>query len=296
LQARRNDGSQPWEDCRNVKPHATDGEPRASDDVPRLEACVLDTLARGEALDASALLFLLRRYRATPNDDLAEAVGRALAVALDARDREAPVVERSAWLAVFVEASGLSDDGRLRDAIADLVTGLRGAFRSPSMEQAAAAIGACLHAASLDGFPSLAADAIDELERLIGGAYHPGADLGQPADQVRAAFTLLLAYTLSGRLPYAMLAEELIQRARAAEPGELAITCEAARVLCRLAALHDDPEYRAAAVMLADADYRRDAARLLTSQAAEARRRGAAGAIYGLALLELESGTSKSEV
>jgi hypothetical protein len=59
--------------------------------------------------------------------------------------------------------------------------------------------------------------------------------------------------------------------------------------LSRLAALHDDPDYRAAAVMVPAADYRADARRLLAAQAAEAMRRGAGGAIYGVALLELES-------
>jgi hypothetical protein len=43
-------------------------------------------------------------------------------------------------------------------------------------------------------------------------------------------------------------------------------------------------------VILPDADYRADARRLLAAQAAEAMQRGAAGAIYGVALLELESG------
>jgi hypothetical protein len=255
-----------------------------------LQEVVLEAIARGESLDATALLFLLRRYRATLRDDLGDAVGRALALALDAPDRDAAIAERAAWLTLFVEASALTDDERLPLAIRDLVTELRAGWASPSIEQAAAAVGACLEAARLDGASSLAADAVDELERIVGRAYRPGADFGGALDQVRAAFTLLVAYGISGRLPYAMLAEELIQRSRTAASSEFVVACEAARVLSRLAALHDDTDYRAAAVILPDADYRADARRLLAAQAAEAMQRGAAGAIYGVALLELESG------
>jgi hypothetical protein len=100
---------------------------------------------------------------------------------------------------------------------------------------------------------------------------------------------LLVAYQISGRLPYAMLAEELIQRSRTAASADFVVACEAARVLSRLAVLHDDPDYRAAAVIVPAADYRADAARLLAAQASEAMRRGAGGAIYGVARLELES-------
>ena len=128
------------------------------------------------------------------------------------------------------------------------------------------------------------------------GGHEPQAlQGGQEAhpDQVRAASTLLTAYGLSGRLPYSMLAEELIQRVQSgATQLDFVTDCERARVLCRLARLHDDPDYRAAAVLAPGADYRRDAERLLAAHAAEARRRGAAGAIYGLALLELESADS----
>jgi uncharacterized protein YyaL (SSP411 family) len=259
------------------------------DTLPRLEASLVDAVTRGEAIDAHALLFLLRRYRLTFRDDVAAAVGQALAVAVDAYAHDTSLLAQSAWLTVFVEASALSDDERVRRAVADLVAALRAGWRSPSIEEASAAVGACLEAAGVATDPTLAADAIDRLEQVIGGAYRPGADLGGSADQVRAASALLVAYTLSGRLPYAMLAEELIQRARADVAGDFVVSCEAARVLCRLAVLHDDADYRAAAVVMPDADYRREAARLLTSQAAEARRRGAAGAIYGVAAVELES-------
>jgi len=52
--------------------------------------------------------------------------------------------------------------------------------------------------------------------------------------------------------------------------------------------LHDDPEYRGAAVIAVGADYRRDAARLVTKQSAHARDASTAHvAAYGLALREL---------
>ena len=59
-------------------------------------------------------------------------------------------------------------------------------------------------------------------------------------------------------------------------------------MLCRLAALHDDPDYRGAAVIADGADYRADASRILEAQAARARAGSASdAAAYGLALLRL---------
>ena len=63
--------------------------------------------------------------------------------------------------------------------------------------------------------------AIDQLEHVVGGAYQPGA--GRDASATRAhgtsaisgaASALLTAYAITGRLPYSMLAEELMQTAR----------------------------------------------------------------------------------
>jgi len=187
----------------------------------------------------------------------------------------------------------MSDDDRLIGAVGALATGLRELWRSHRIDERAAAIGGCLVAAGLEPFHSYAADAIDELERLVARTYEPGEVFGDTADQVRTASTLLTAYALSGRLPYSMLAEELIQPMRtggAAGPTAFAVSCEGARVLCRLANLHDDPEYRAAAILAPGVDYRLDAERVLRGQMAPALQLGAAGAIYGVALLELESG------
>jgi hypothetical protein len=111
-----------------------------------------------------------------------------------------------------------------------------------------------------------------------------------PIDQVRASAVLLTAFELTGRLPYSMLAEELIQHAQHQpwDRSDVVVSCETARVLCRLAALHDDPEYRGAAVIADGADYRGDAARLVMQQSPRARAGAPAhAALYGLALREL---------
>jgi uncharacterized protein YyaL (SSP411 family) len=139
--------------------------------------------------------------------------------------------------------------------------------------------------------------AVDELERIIAGAYQPGhgvahtiggavRERGSASDHIYAASALLTAFELTGRLPYSMLAEELTQsfRSNLAEDAEVETIAEAVRVCRRLAALHENAEYRAAAVIAETADYRADAERLL---AAIANRRGfdaEAVALYGLAL------------
>jgi hypothetical protein len=99
-----------------------------------------------------------------------------------------------------------------------------------------------------------------------------------------------------------MLAEELVQfarrtlwdheqaafRAASTEASDaFTLNCEAVRVLCRLAALHHDDDYRHVAVVAVGADYRADAERILAAQAASAHARDLAGAAaYGLALAE----------
>src|SRR5262249_19767044 len=115
------------------------------------------------------------------------------------------------------------------------------------------------------------------------------------------ASALLTAYEISGRLPYPMLAEELVQAARRRYWSKSAgcfetpnvsrcelfrLNCEASRVLCRLAVLHQDSGYRAAAVIRADAAYASDAARILDAHANCVAELGVQGAVYGLALAE----------
>ena len=190
---------------------------------------------------------------------------------------------------MFREAAALSNDERLTAAAVDLTDGLRRDWRSPgSVADAMYSIDACLRAADLDGdhAAALIAAAVDELERIVGESYGPGEGIGDYADHVRAAAALVTAYDVTGRLPYAMLAEELMQTStRMSAAPDFTMGCEAARVLCRLAAVHDDAGYRAAAVIAPNADYRGDASRLLAALSPRARAEDAP--IYGLALSEL---------
>jgi hypothetical protein len=275
---------------------------------------VVDALASDRSVSADALTFLLRRYRATDAASLRGALEPALARGLELRKAATTCRERAAWLGVFTEAATLSGDGRLRDAIADLVPALRREWgASRIVGDLATAIDACLNVIAVFDPRDLASKAIDELEHMIAAAYRPGDGLahdldvpelarGQLADQLRTASALLSAYVLTWRLPYGMLAEELVQfarrtlwddqqaafRATSAEAADaFALNCEAVRVLCRLAALHHDDDYRHVAVVAVGADYRADAERILAAQASSAHSRDLAGAAaYGLALAE----------
>ena len=272
---------------------------------------VLQALARDEPLAAPALTFLLRRYAATRRDDLRDALEPALARAVEGPPSAASCDERAEWLMLFVEATTVSADERLRVAAADLISSLEREWgRATDVDQAAASVDACLVASDVFNPRRLVQHAIDELERIVGAAYRPGEGVahvideprgarGRLGDHVRCASALLTAYSRTGRLPYSMLAEELMQFARRTlwddqgggfndTPGTkpFALNCEAARVLCRLAGLHQQDEYRKAAVLAADADYLRDAARTLASQTPAYRQFGPLSAVYGLAVGE----------
>jgi hypothetical protein len=151
------------------------------------------------------------------------------------------------WLHVLADAAAVSDDERLRDGI-------------------------------IRALPT----AVDALEALVRRSYEPGEGLSDMAcgAQLRCGSALLAAFDLSGRLPYAMLAEELLQHARrrwwddvkGAYEADFAANCAALRVLCRLAGLHADPEYRAAAVLAPGSSYASDARRVaeaLTTRSGE---------------------------
>ena len=281
----------------------------------------LDAIAREEPIDPYALTLLLRRYVETGRTDLADAVGSALARALDA-ERRAPPPRDAAWLMTFAEAAALSDDDRLRLEVADLVAKNRQSWgRVREVEELAWSVDACLSASDVFEPRKLVPAAIDQLEMIVAAAYRPGDGVaqhvgqsdtvrGRLGDQVRTASALLAAYHRTNRLPYAMLAEELMQYARRmlwtqaggflgwlgdgtfVRPDEkpFALNCEAARVLRRLAALHDTDEYCEVAVIAPDADYRRDATETLASVAGQYRGHGTAAAIYAIALVECVMG------
>jgi uncharacterized protein YyaL (SSP411 family) len=271
-------------------------------DDPRVAelASIASTLLDGlleRPPDPNALLFLLRHFATTDQEDVREMLGEGLTSALASYPDEPTVVGRAAWLSLFRDAAALSDDARLLEAAASLIAVLKGDSHSASrVAESACAVDACLRAADLDpgGAGALIPAAVDDLERIVGRSYGPGEGIGEYADHVRAAAALVTAFELTGRLPYAMLAEELMQSIKrgSAPEGFFGIACEAARVFCRLAALHDNPDYRAAAVIAPNADYRADATRILSSLAPCTAISDVA--IYGLALRELLSHTIES--
>jgi hypothetical protein len=268
---------------------------------------VLAVLARARAGEAdavpgpAALTFLLRRYLASDRSDLRDALGEALAPALARAEAETRTLACAAWLTLFAETSAISDDDRLATAAGALIGDLRSAWPSTDVvEQGMASVDACLRAADLADPRELIPVAIDELERLVGHAYQPGDGIahtihshaharGNLGDHVRSASALLTAFELSGRLPYSMLAEELMQTARRDLPRaeEFVARCAGCVVLCRLAALHADEAYRGAAVIAPDVDYRADAERILGELSTDPMSRESGAGEYGLALLAL---------
>jgi len=269
-------------------------DPRVAE-VESIAACALDVVLTRPP-DPIALVFLLRQFAATDRDAIRDRLGEALTDALAHHTGEAAPAQRAAWLLLFREAAALSSDERLAAAAVGLTDSLRRDWRSrANVADAMYAVDACLRAADVGGDRAgpLIAAAIDQLERIVGDSYQPGEGIGDYADHVRAAAALMTAYDVTGRLPYAMLAEELMQAsARVSAGHDFTIECEAARVFCRLAAVHDDDDYRAAAVIAPGADYRADASRMLAALSPRARSEDAP--IYGLALSELLALTVES--
>ena len=279
-----------------------------------ITAIVLERALRGDPLPPAALTFLLRQYRATGRQDVCDALGDALARALVHHADDRTTCGTARWVEAFAEAATLSDDGRLVDAVRDLIARLVAEWPSiASVDDAAVSIDACLSAAHVSDPRELVPRAIDELERIVAAGYRPGAGVahridtaherGGLSDHVRLAAALLTAFAMTGRLPYSMLAEELMQAAithfahlRPGRSGtdvqvdgvhvDFVLGCEAARVLCRLSALHGDDEYRRAAVIRGDADYRADAGHVLARLSGRVAESGADIALYGLAFDE----------
>ena len=268
---------------------------------------ILDALARDEPVGAAALQFLLRRYTIEACEELTEPLGSALARELDRQAHGGCPEDCETWMAVFSEAAAISDDPRLPRAAAALLDGVRVRWskREPgAVDEIMRSVEACLLCVNLPEARELAAEAVDTLERVMAGAYRPGQGVshetapttyvrGGLADHVCSASALLTAYSLTARLPYAMLADELMQSVLRTPPEEpdgcdapVMLNCELARVYCRLAALHRDDDYRRTAVLPVDEDYAADAGRTLTALAPSVREWGVEAAPFGLALAE----------
>jgi hypothetical protein len=275
-------------------------DPRIAE-LDEIAARAIEAVARETVADAAVPLFLVRRYLSSEGDGVRDALGLALAQALSHAATDETVIGRAGWLALLAEAATVADDERMVPAVAELIDGFHRAWpRMTRLSEVSSSVDACLRATAIVNPDGLVQDAIDQLERVIGAGYRPGEGLlcerdglhthGSADDHFRGASALLTAFETTGRLPYSMLAEELVAiggrniHADAAVP----IHCEAARVLCRLAALHDDPDYRRAAVIAEGADYRDEAARILAVQSPRARAGSASdAAAYGIALAEL---------
>ena len=261
--------------------------------VDAVTAAVLDALQRGDRPTADALRLLLRAYAATGRDDVRDAIepalGHTLEIASDTSSADA-----AGWLVLFAEAADASEDPRLREAAADLAAKVRMNWNGAQpIAVAAESVDAYLRA--LPVFPDAPAQApIDELERVVAVAYEPGSGIAEGLEpELRVSSALLTAFALTERLPYAMLAEELLIHARDALLGSAAFqfstACAAASALARMAALHQLEAYQTAAVIAPGADYGADAAALLERIAPEASSHGIAAAPYGLAAGELQS-------
>jgi hypothetical protein len=259
-----------------------------------LTACMLDALSCGDPVGPAALTFLLERYAATNREDLSEALGQALAAALEQAPNDIGLAERTAWTLLFAHAARVSDDPRVRDAASSGVEQLIVTWSSDVGSDRAdistllRAVEACLVASQVVESPRLLGAAVNELERIIAARYEPGQGMGTLEVQIATASTLLTAYALTGRVPYSMLADELVQVALrtpwTSQPFEF--NCEAALVCARLAELHRDANYRLAAVTSANGDYGMEAARVLSGQLPQVKDLGPAAASFGLALAQ----------
>ena len=229
--------------------------------------------------------------------------------------------DNTALLHVFLDAAIRWDWAPSRERAAALVRWLKdtlsdssgGFFNSQSaaseridramyVDRNAGAVAAMLRASALFDDPWLRDFALQTIEAVIAPAYLPGGGVahamsGSPirnllADQVRATAALLWAHDMTGRLPYSMLAAELLHFAirtmwddaaglfRDRVDPEMplrpfALNCDAACVLDRLSAITGDRQYRDRAL------------RILSSLAPEYREHGLFAAPYALAVREV---------
>lgn len=284
---------------------------------------ILQGLARGEAVGAAGLRVILHGFAATGRDDLRDALGPALGGSLIiASDDDGDHVEAVApdRLLLLAEAVEVSDDDGLRDDVVRLAEECRETWPSRgTVARAVAEVEACLTAGAVLSAAPLVAAAIDELERVIGYVYEPGEGVsrsistrsrtpGDLRDHVAVASALLRAHAITDCLPYAMLAEELMtwtarrwwddrlgafaadgdacERSAVSHLSGFTTNCAAARVLCQLAGLHADNDYRSMAAVGQHIDYGDRAQRTLAGLDEVYRQFGIDSAPYGLAIEE----------
>jgi hypothetical protein len=269
-----------------------------------LTESILRSESRGEPVGPTALTFLLHRYAANGRDDVRLALERGLTAAIE-RGPADEISGAPAWIRMLCEAAAVTDDDRLVGVIGDGVVRLRQTWPSRgAIASAMATIDACLttvHVPRVQSQEAVSA-AIDELERVVSRVYRPGEPIahslaapdasdGDLDDHVADAASLLTAYVVTGRLPYSMLAEELMHSARPLfAAGAFAARCEGARVLCRIATLHADESYRAA-VVSSGRDYLGEARHLVDALDASREETPEAVGIYALAIDDLISAT-----
>jgi hypothetical protein len=269
---------------------------------------LLQADARGEPLGPLALTFLVRRYAATGAEELRGALERGLTTGLEGLASENR--NKAGWIQTLCEAAAVADDERIGDGVMRAARGLCAGWPSRgAIVDAMRDVDACLTAALVldERGRDVAGAAVDELERVMCIAYHPGEMLprslqnpeepdGGIEEHVAAASALLTAHDLTARLPYSMLAEELIQAVRRpggphetgqAEGLNCAGRCALARVLGRLARLHDDDDYRRAAVIARSCDYRAEAKAELDAIAALPGASTEDAAMFGVAMDEV---------
>jgi hypothetical protein len=217
------------------------------------------------ALDLSAptpatVLFLLRAYIADGNEAARAAAESGLTGGLSS-SAPADTCARLEWLRTLVEAAAISDDERLREEVVRTLPA-----------------------------------AVEALETAVRRSYEPGEGLLNAGcdEHLQMGSALIAAFDLSGRLPYAMLADELVQFARrrwwkdadGAFDAGFAANCTALHVVCGLATLHADAAYRGAAVISPTSSHLDDARRLAAAVRSRAGEHPQHAGDFGRALLE----------
>ena len=129
------------------------------------------------------------------------------------------------WLAVLVDAASLSTDDRLGRAAADLADELRRGWPRDGTHRPGDAFARCLPSVRVGRGPVWsdcrchrrdgAAHRLASTAPVAGVKHAAGnAADGELGDHTDAARALLTAYAVTGRLPYTMLADDLMQFAR----------------------------------------------------------------------------------